>query len=165
MLYMDLRRWQMEEAAEADLLAIAAGMIPDEPGADDLKAARDYLPTYFGGLFPNLGLVIDRTEGESRYADKPDRPGLLVGRMVVFYPSMPARGAAVMQDDRTGYAKRLTRRVRGQFIERIYSSKLAPYFTVRNSRGGDQDELGRARTDEKGQSILWLDQTEFEITV
>ncbi len=164
-MYMNLKRHEMEEACEADLLQIAQSMILAAPGTEDLKAARDYFPSFFGGLFPALGLAIERTEGESRFVDKPQRPGLLRGRIIVYYPSMPVRGANSMQDDRTGPAKRITRRIRGEFIEKVFASKLGSVFRVVESRGSDRDEIGNARADERGQSILWLDTTAFEVSV
>ena len=165
MIYMGLKRHEMEEAAEVDLLAVAETMIPDSPGSEDLKAARDYFPSFFGKLFPTLGLAVERTEGESRYADKPQRPGLLRGRIITYYPAMPARGAQTRQDDRTGKAKKITRRVRGEFLEKVFASKLGPYFRVVESRGGTIDEIGLSLADERGESTLFLDRTEFEIHV
>lgn len=166
MSYLGRKREEVEEAVEADILAVALAMIPDDPGEEDLKLARDYFPVYFGGLFPALGVSVERTEGESKYRDKPHLPALVRGRIIIYYPSLPAGGMSTMQDDRTGKAKKITRRLRGQLIERIYSdSRVGRNFVVVDSLASDRDAVGNAQADERGKDILWKDQTQFVVEV
>lgn len=161
-----LKRHELEDSVEAQLLGIAGSLIG--PGKEDLQAAKDFFPSFFGGLFPALGVAVTRTQGVSEYMDKPDRPGLLVCGVEIYYPSMPYRGAQSRQEDRTGPAKRITRRIRGLFLEELFASPLGAYSTVMDSRGGDRNEVGMSRTDrdrrDPGAQILWIDATELHVS-
>lgn len=166
-LYLGKPRDEIEALAEADLLKVAKSLVPVTPGANDPKAAQDYQPYFFGGLFPTIGVAVIRSRGASRYADKRDRPGVLIAEVMVYQPCLPARGAATKQDDRTGPAKRNTRRVRGLFLKALFAetSPLAPHVTVIESRGGAYDDVGTPVFDEGGRNILWTDRTELEIAI
>lgn len=159
-----LQRHELEDEIERLLLEMAVSLIPAEPAKEDLKAAHDYFPSFFGGLYPTLGLAITRTQGASRYADKPARPGLLIGEVRIYYPCLPIRGAQHRQDDRTGPAKHITRQIRGLFLEKVLASPLGRYIEVPDSRGDAVDEVGNAVTDERGTEILWIDRTELRIS-
>lgn len=164
----DLKRHELEDYAEEGLIEIAQTLIPPEPEEEDLKAAKDFFPSFFGGLFPTLGLAVMRTQGRSRYADKRDRPGLLIAQVLIYHPCLPMRGAKHAQDDRTGKAKRITRRIRGRFLEAVFaSSEFGPYIEVAESRGSPFDETGTPITEELGRNdrqILWADGTELHIS-
>lgn len=166
MSYLGVKRHEIEEAIEHDLLKVAEAMIPDSPGEGDLHLARPYFPSFFGGQFPAVGLAVERTEGESRSRDKPDLPAVVRGRIIFYHPSLPVRGADTLQDDRTGEAKSLTRRLRGEFIERVFKdSKIGRKFRVVESLAADRDPVGNAQADERGRDILWRDQTSFEVDI
>ncbi len=159
-----LQRSELEDEVERQLLEVAETLVLASPGKEDLKAARDYHPSFFGGHFPTLGFAVTRTQGVSQYVDKPARPGLLIVEAKVYYPCLPVRGAEHLQDDRTGPAKRITRRIRGEFLEAIFASPLGRYAEVIESRGGSIDEVGNAVTDERGRDILWIDRTEMHVS-
>lgn len=159
-----LKRHELEDRVEDVLLEIAESLVPAAPEKEDLKAARKYHPTFFGGLFPTLGLAVTRTQGSSAYVDKPDRPGLLVVEVKIYYPCMPVMGAQSRQDDRTGPAKRITRRMRGLFLEKVFASPLGAYVEVVETRGGSVDEVGNAVTDERGREILFIDRTQMSVS-
>lgn len=161
-----LKRHELEDYVEAQLLEIAKSLIPTSPAKEDLKAARDYFPSFFGGLYPTLGLGVTRTQDRSRYAERPDRPGLLICEVKIYYPCLPVRGAQHRQDDRSGPAKRITRTIRGLFLEAVFASsaELGRYIEVPDSRGASIDEVGNAVTDERGMEILWIDTSELRIS-
>lgn len=161
----NMERWDIENAAEEILVGIARDGILASPQEDDLKRAEDYLPSFFGGRFPTLGLQVIRTFGESRYKDKPHLPEAVEVEVVLYDPCLPVRGAEHPQDDRTGSAKRRTRSLRGKFLSAIYDSKLGPNTTVIESRAGNRNEVGLALTDERGLDILWLDRTLLELRI
>jgi hypothetical protein len=166
-------RWGLEEAVEAYLLEIAEGLIPADPGREDLKVARDYLPQWYGGLFPNLGLQVTRSRGESPLRDKPHLPGRLDVVVMIYEPSLPAvssqsvtRGSgagsrAFEKEDRTGPAKFLTRRIRNEFIDALFASDLASFVRDLDSQGGNQDAIGMPLMDDQERNVLWFDQTTF----
>lgn len=168
MLYMGLKRHEMEAALEADLLSIAEPLIPEDPEEGDLKVARDYFPGFFGGVFPCLSAVVDTAEGVSVLVDQPDRPAVLTGRVIVFERSIPSLGVMGIDDDNTGPAKRKTRRIRGEFLNLVFKNmKIGPYFSVLRTRAGDSNEVGNVVLEEGGQNanILWLDQIEYEVSI
>lgn len=167
-LPLNLEREELEEFVEAKLVEIAETLIPHEPGEEDLKAAYDYLPQFFGGEFPTLGLTVMRTEGHSAVQSKPHRPGLLGVYVMIYEPCMPFKGALTPQQDRTGPAKRLTRRIRGRFLKEVMNSSIFRGATeIRQSRASPYDEAGNPIADEIGRddrSLLWADRTELFIS-
>jgi hypothetical protein len=159
-----LARHELEDHLEEQLQEIAESLIPEEPESEDLKVAKGYHPTFFGGKFPTLGVSVSRTTDMSRYVDQPARPGLLIVEAKIYEPCLPVRGANHAQDDRTGSAKKKTRRIRSLFIEAVYASSLRGYIALVESRGGSIDSAGNAVTDERGQEILWIDTTEIHVS-
>lgn len=165
-----LKRYELEDYVEARLLEIAEGLISASPGSDDLKAATNSFPEHFGGMFPHLGLAVVRTQGVSRLADKPTWPGLLSVEVRIYHPCLPYRGGAKLssEDDRTGPARRITRRLRGMFLERLIISSLGSQLVeFPDSRGGWIDELGSTITTEYDRATwhLWIDRTDLPIRV
>lgn len=167
MFPLDIARHEIEALAEAELLKIAESLVPEIPGDDDPKFARDYQPYFFGGKFPAIGVDVVRSEGASQYMDAPDRPGSLVAQVMIYQPALPVRGSQTAQDDRTGPAKKNTRRIRGQFMAALFDER-SPFFErtrVVESRGGSYDDVGTPIMDERGNNILWVDRSELQISV
>lgn len=167
MFTIDIARHEIEALTEAELLKIAGGLVPVSPTDDDPKFARDYQPYFFGGKFPAIGVDVVRSEGASRYVDVPDRPGSLVAQVMIYQPALPVRGSQTAQDDRTGPAKKNTRRIRGLFMATLFDERnpLSSRTTVVESRGGSYDDVGNPVMDERGNNILWVDRSELQIAV
>lgn len=164
-MHTSLKRYELEDYVEAQLLEIAESLIPDSPGSDDLKAAKDYFPEFFGGAFPHLGLSVVRTAGESKFFDKPEWPGLLVAEVRIYEPCLPVRGADHPQDDRIKSARRITRQLRALFLEKLIVSSFGRHCVgVPDSRGGWIDEVGNPTREEQGKWFLWTDLTQLPIT-
>lgn len=161
-----LKRHELEDYVEAQLLEIAESLIPDAPGEEDLKAAKDYFPGFFGGKFPHLGLGVTRTQGRSAIKSRPERPGLLIAEVRIFHPCLPVRGVQSAQDDRTGPAKHITRHLRGLFLEKLLVTSLGRYIEAADSRGGWIDEVGGTiEADyERDKWMIWTDLTELRIS-
>lgn len=162
-----LKRYELEDYVEAQLLEIAESLIPDSPGSDDLKAATDSFPEHFGGKFPHLGLAVVRTQG-SRPGDKPTWPASLSVEVRIYHPCLPYNGAKNPTDDRTGPARRITRRLRGMFLEELILSRFGRQpVEAPDSRGGWIDELGRTAEAEYNRATwhLWIDRTDLLIKV
>lgn len=161
------RRHELEEFVEGELLEIAESLVG--PTDEDLKAAKDYFPVFFGGTFPTLGLAVTRTQAQSRSMDKRDRPGILVAEVKIFHPALPnmAYRTSPLQrgEDKTGPAKRLTRRLRGLFLEAVFAAPIGKYIDALDSRGSSKDELGAPVAEETYKSILWVDLTELRVNV
>lgn len=159
---LSLKRHELEDFVEDRLAAIAGTLVGE--GNDDLKAAYDYHPTFFGGDFPALGVSVMSTRGKSGIQDKPDRPGEILVEVHVYEPSIPVRGVQSLDQDRTSRAKKLTRKIRGEFLARVFEDhEIAPFVEVMESRGGDRDEIGQSRTDETERDILWIDRSDLVI--
>ncbi len=156
-----LRRHELEDYVESFLTEIAEVLVQSD---EDLQAAKDYHPSYFGGEFPTLGISVARTRDTSRYADQPSRPGRLIVEVKIYQPCLPVRGAEHRHDDRTGPAKRTTRRIRGLFLEAVIASSIGQHVEVVESRGGSIDGVGNAVTDERGRDILWIDYSELHVS-
>ena len=167
MFSIDIARHEIEALAEAELLKIAQGLVPDTPGDDDLKFARDYQPYFFGGAFPATGVDVIRSEGASNYVDAPDRPGVLIAQVMIYQEALSVRVGQSKQDDRTGPAKKNTRRIRGLFLEALFDERnpLCERTRVIESRGGSYDDVGNPVMDERGNTILWVDRSELQIAV
>lgn len=172
-MFVGSSREDIEAEAEAALLAVAESLVGDpqgtsgSPGKDAPKFARDYQPYFFGGKFPAIGVDVVRSEGDSRYADMPHLPGTLVAQVMVYQPALPARGAHNAKDDRTGPAKRNTRRIRGLFLAALFDERqpLSDHVRVVESRGGSYDDVGNPVFDERAQNLLFVDRTELEIRI
>ena len=170
MFPIDIARHEIEALAEAELLKIAESLVPEVPGDDDSEApkfARDYQPYFFGGQFPAIGVDVIRSEGASQYVDSPDRPAGLIAQVMIYQEALSVRVGQSQQDDRTGPAKKNTRRIRGLFLEALFDERnpLSERTRVVESRGGSYDDVGNPVMDERGQSLLWVDRSELEIAV
>lgn len=167
MFPIDIARHEIEALAEEKLLEIAKSLVLGTPTDDDPKFARDYQPYFFGGKFPAIGVDVVRSEGPSQYMDAPDRPAQLVAQVMIYQPALPVRGSQTAQDDRTGVAKRNTRRIRGLFLAALFDERnpLSERTTVVESRGGSYDDVGNPVMDERGNNILWVDRSELHIAV
>lgn len=163
---VSLRRHEIEDYIEAQLIEIAESLIPDSPGQADLKAATTSFPEFFGGQFPHLGLRVVRTDGESKFADKPQWPGRFMVHVKIHYPCLPKRGAQKASEDQTAIAGQVTRHIRGQFLEKVISSRFGQqHVGIPDSRGDWIDEIGGLKTEERGQWYLWTDLTELPLTL
>lgn len=165
-----LKRYELEDYVEAQLLDIAESLIPISPGKEELKAATASFPEFFGGKFPHLGLRVARTDGESRLADKPQWPGRLIVQVRIYYPCLPKRASQKeglkASEDQTALAGQVTRHVRGQFLEKLILSSFGRHHVgIPDSRGDWIDELGGLKSEERGQWYLWTDLTELPITL
>lgn len=167
MFPIDIARNEIEALAEAELLKIAENLVPETPTDEDPKFARDYQPYFFGGSFPAIGVDVIRSEGASQYQDAPDRPGLVTAQVMIYQPALPNRNTIGHSDDRTGPAKRNTRRIRGLFLAALFDERnpLSERTRVVESRGSSTDDVGTQIVDERGQNILWVDRSELEIAV
>jgi hypothetical protein len=167
---LSIKRHELEDYVESELLKIAETLIG--PAEDDLQAAKDYFPFYFGGVFPTLGVAVTRTQGQSRSLDKRDRPGMLIAEVKIYRPCLPnmyyrnERQPLMRDEDKTGPAKRITRRIRGLFLEAVFaSSSLGPYIGAPESGGSSRDQAGNPVTEESNESILWVDTSTLPINV
>lgn len=158
-----LQRHELEDYIESALLELAESLV--DTSQEELKSAKDFFPVFFGGEFPALGLAVTRSQGHSTYMDKRKRPGQLIVEVRIYHPCLPGpyrdpeRNPIRRDEDRTGYAKRLTRHIRGLFLEKLFATQLGQHVQVIESRGASMDQAGNAVTEESGRSILWIDTT------
>lgn len=157
-----MKRHELEEYVEERLKAIADALVA---GDSELVSAFDYHPSFFGGRFPALGVSVGSTRGSVGMQDRPDRPREISAEVHVYEPCIPVRGAYSFDEDKTSRAKRLTRRIRGEFLTAVFDdAALSPFVEVSESRGGDRDEVGMSNTDgAEGRDILWIDRTDLVI--
>ncbi len=162
---LDASRAELESGIEADIMGFAAAAILAVPGEDDLKQAFDFNPAFFGGRFPTAGVEVSSTTGRSRIRNKPNRPGQIVLSLYVYDVAMPERGARSRGQDRTSRAKKNTRRIRDQILERIFADpNYAANAEVRETRSSIYNDFGFPMLDVAGSNILWVDRTEIAIT-
>lgn len=162
-----LKRYELEDYVETQLLEIAESMM--FAGPETLQAATNSFPEHFGGKFPHLGLAVVRTQGSpENLVDKPEWPGLFLVEVRIYHPCLPFRGASKPEDDRTGPARRITRRLRGMFLEDLILSRFGRHHVgLPDSRGGWIDELGGTITAEYDRKTwhLWVDRTDLPINL
>ncbi len=165
-MYTSLATGELEEKIEQDLFEIAKKCVPDSPEKDDLQTAHDHDPVFFGGDFPALGIDVKISRGRSRFQDRPERPRTVDVDIYIYEPCMPVRGATSREEDRISRARKITRKIRDQYIKKIFEdTDFSGSTEVVESRGGHSDDFANARTDDRQSEILWVDRTRLEISV
>lgn len=156
MIYLTIKkRGELASKVESELVAIGKGLTGDD--TDDLKEAVDRDPEWFGGKFPHMGCIVINTTGTGKAQDAGSRPSFLDADVLIFEPAMPVNGPASLEEDRQSRAKKITRSIADDFLEKLSQHpQLGPYTEVLDDRGGSKDDMGLSRTEEEERDILWV---------
>lgn len=127
-----------------------------------LKASYAFDPYHFGGLFPAQSVEEDGSTYEGA-SDRSRLPGAMLFSVRFYYPSMPVRG----ERDGRAEAKSITRKLHGAWREAMLSDldlrRLIRDVRITTTEAGDVDAMGGSRTDERGESILWMHRSVVQV--